>query len=242
MHKSFRRLAWGAASIAATVLPVAHAQSTVIDFEGPDLTGIYFPGDSFSHSGFAMTQQFDFGTVDTGVALAPVAPTNNSSQFYFNGNDGYLSLTSASGGTFSLDGISAAFVPLAGSTAPSQTLGIVAAATTASGESFGLIFSLGDTTSTTTGSPFFVFSNPLDFSSFTDLVAVDFFTCTIANGAFCTLETRNNGQFALDDIHVTSLAAPVPEPETVALMALGLMAMGAVSRRRRAASAAAAAC
>lgn len=234
MRKSFRWLAGSAALLAATLSPGVQAQSTVIDFEDPDLTGLYFPGDTFSQSGFVMTQQFDFGTVDSGASLVPVAPTNNSTQFYFNSNDGYLSLASANGQPFSLDGFSAAFVPLAGSTAPAQTLGIVAAGTTTSGDSFGLIFGLGDTSSTTRGSPFFTYGSPIDFGSFTDLVAVDFFTCTIANGVFCSLATRNNAQFALDDIRVTSIAAPIPEPETMAFMAIGLMALTAVSRRRRA--------
>lgn len=233
MQKSFRRLACVAALAAATLSPLAHAQPAVINFEDPALTGLYFPDESFSQSGFQMTQLADFGTVDTGVSLGAAAPTNNTTQFYFNSNDGFLSLTSLNGLGFSLDGFSAAFVPLLGSPAPPQTLGIVAAATTLTGDSFGIIFGLGNTTSTTQGSPFLTFAGASNFASFTNLLAVDFFTCTISNGAFCTLATRNNAQFALDNILVTGVAAPIPEPETMALMAIGLMALTAVSRRRR---------
>lgn len=232
MHKRFRRLACSVALVAATLSPLAQAQSTVIDFEDPSLTGLYFPGDTFQQAGFAMTQQFDFGTVDVGASLGAAAPTNNPSQFYFNSNDGYLTLTSANGQPFSLDGFSAAYVPLIGSTAPALTLGIVAAGENTAGDFVGVIFGLGNTTSTTQGSPFFTYDSPLDFGSFTDMLFVDFYLCSITGSGFCGLATRNNAQFALDEILVTAVAAPVPEPETMALMAIGLMALTAVSRRR----------
>lgn len=233
MIKSFRWLACGVALAAAGLSPIAQAQSTVIDFEDPNLTGLYFPNDSFSQSGFVMTQGGDFGTVDFAGSLGAAAPTNNPSQFYTNSNDGYLTLTSDSGRPFSLDGFSAAFVPLIGSHATPLTLGIVAYGFTSAGGSFGTIFGLGNTTSTTSGSPFYTFSGALDFGRFSDLVAVQFFTCTISGGDLCTLATRNNAQFALDEIQLTTVAAPVPEPETFALLALGLAVTTTVARRRR---------
>jgi len=230
MPRVIRRLAAIAAFGAASVLPMA-AQATLIDFEDPLLTGLYFSGDTFTQAGFLMTQEFgDSGTVDRGSALGAAAPTNNTTQFYTNTNDGGLLLTSATGRPFSLDGFDAAFVPLIGSVATPQTLGIVAFATTATGATFGTIFGLGNTTSVTQGSPFLTFAGAANFGRFSNLISVDFFTCTIANGQLCTLLTQNNGQFALDNIRVT---APVPEPETYALMMAGLAAMAAVARRRR---------
>ena len=230
MLKGFRRLAAIAALGAATVVPLA-AHAALIDFEDPSLTGLYFSGDSFTQAGFVMTQEFgDSGIVDRAQSLGAAAPTNNRTQYYANTNDGGLLLTSANGRPFSLDGFDAAFVPLIGSVAPPQTLGIVAFATTATGASFGTLFGLGNTTSVTQGSPFLTFSGAANFGSFRNLVAVEFFTCTIANGQLCTLSTQNNGQFALDNIRLT---APVPEPETYALMMAGLAALAAVARRRR---------
>jgi len=230
MYRGIRRLAAIAAFGAATVVPLA-AHATLIDFDDPLLTGLYFSGDTFTQAGFLMTQESgDFGTVDIGQGLGAAAPTNNRTQFYSNTNDGGLLLTGSNGGPFSLDGFDAAFVPLIGSFATPQTLGIVAFATTATGASFGTIFGLGNTTSVTQGSPFLTFAGAANFGRFTNLVAVEFFTCTIANGQVCSLATQNNGQFALDNIRVT---APVPEPETYALMMAGLAALAAVARRRR---------
>jgi hypothetical protein len=230
MFKGFGWLASGAALVAATLAPVAHA--TIIDFEGAALTGLYFPDDTFSQNGILMTQGFDAGTVDVASALGAAAPTNNSTQFYTNINDGELILSSLNGLPFSLNGFSAAFVPLIGSHAAPQVIGVVAFATTMSNVQFGTIFGLGDTSSTTTGSPFLTFSGAANFSGFTNLKTLEFFTCAVVNGQVCTVPTQNNGQFALDNINVT-LTTPIPEPETTALMALGLMVLTAVSRRRR---------
>ncbi len=231
MFKGFSRLATCAAFVAATLAPIA-AHAVIVDFEGDDLTNLYFPGDSFEQNGFLMTQGFDAGTVDVGAGLGAAAPTNNDTQFYTNTNDGELIFTSLGGLPFSLNGFDAAFVPLLSSHAAAQVIGIVAFATAMDGSQFGTIFGLGDTTKTGSGSPFFTFSGAADFGGFTNLKTLEFFTCAVANGQVCVTPTQNNGQFALDNVNLT-IAAPVPEPETTALMALGLMVLTVVSRRRR---------
>lgn len=231
MFKGFSRLACGAALVAAALAPVA-AHAVIIDFEGEALTGLYFPDDSFKQGGFLMTQGFDAGTVDVGSALGAAAPTNNNTQFYSNLNDGELIFTSLSSLPFSLNGFQAAFVPLLGSHAPAQTIAVVALGTTLTNAQVALAFLLGDTTSTTNGSPFLSFSGAANFGAFTNLKTLEFFTCAVVNGQVCTVPTNNNGQFALDNVNLT-IAAPIPEPETTALMGLGLMVLTAVARRRR---------
>jgi hypothetical protein len=47
------------------------------------------------------------------------------------------------------------------------------------------------------------------------------------------LEGRSNALY-IDDIQLALTAAPVPEPETYALLIAGLGIVGAVTRRRRA--------
>jgi hypothetical protein len=223
MFKLIRQLAAGAALVGAALLPQAHA-STVIDFEGEALTGLYFAGDSFSQSGYKMTVDFDFGTVDTAAALGPVAPTGNPTQFYFNSNDGGLIVSRDDGGLFSLDGFSAAFVPLNPSLG--QSIVIVALALDGNGNQFGTAFLLG--TPGASHYPFLTYDDPLDFSGFVDLQAVEFFGCSLVNGQVCAVATQNNAQFAIDNILVTG---PVPEPTTTALMVLGLLGLGLRSRR-----------
>jgi len=233
MLKSFRRLASGAALVAATLVPFA-AHAVIIDFEGDLLNNLYLPGDSFTQNGFRMTQGFDSGIVDFGAnALGAAAPTNNITQLYTNLNDGELIFSSLSSLPFSLNGFQAAFVPLLGSHAPAQVIAVVALGTTLTNAQVAIAFLLGDTTSTTTGSPFLSFSGAANFAGFTNLKTLEFFTCAVVNGQACTVPTNNNGQFALDNVNLTIAAAPIPEPETTALMALGLMVLTAVARRRR---------
>lgn len=230
MLSSTFRFAWGVVALLLVLTSMARA-STFIDFNDPSLTGAYFAGDSFSQAGFLMTQQYDAGTVDTGAALGAVAPTNNTTQFYFNANDGDLLLSRSDGSAFSLDGFSVAFVPLAESRAPAQTIVIVAYATTMTGDVFGTYFGLGNTESTTGGSAFLSYADPLDFAPFTNLASVDFFACALTSSSVCAVATRNNGQFALDNVLVT--AAAVPEPATFAMMVLGLLTLVLAGRRRR---------
>lgn len=232
MHKFFRQLAGGAVIACASLLPQAQA-STVITFDtaAPNL---YFDGEGLSESGFRMTTEYDFGTVDRAFALGEAAPTGNATQFYFNSNDGDLLVNREDGGSFSLDGFFAAFIPLIPSPSQAQTTVIVALGVTDSGNYLATQFGFGS--SETSNYPFIKLDNSAgDFSRFNHLSRVYFFACAVA-GTSCDINTQNNGQFAIDDILVT----PVPEPSTTALLALGLLGvmgvMGPGSRRRRSAA------
>ena len=223
MKKFIRQLAGSAALVGAAMLPMAHA-STVIDFEGDALTGLYNPGDSFEQGGFTMTANYDFGIVGTAGDLGNAGPSGNSTQFFFNSNDGYLTMKATNGAAFSLDGFSAAFVPLIPSPVPNPTIVIVALGIPQVGSAFGTYFGLGS--SATTSFPFITYDNPADFGRFNNLVEVQFFACVL-DASVCATPTLNNGQFALDNISVTA----VPEPGTWALMALGVAGLMVRSRR-----------
>ena len=111
MHHQIRRLFSSAVILAAALAPQAQA-ATLIDFETPSLTGLYFGGESFEQSGFRMTVDYDSGVVDTAGTLGSAAPTGNASQFYSQLNEGGLIVERSDGGLFSLNGFDAAFVPL----------------------------------------------------------------------------------------------------------------------------------
>ena len=221
---SFIRQWGGAAALVLAAFSPQTKAATVIDFEGDALTGLYSPGDSFSQSGFTMTQGFDFGTVDKAASL-PNAPSGNLTQFYFNSNLGDMLLTRGAGRRFNLDGFSAAFVPIDAQLG--QTIVLVAFATDGDGNQFATAFGLG---SGNNGSfPFLTYNDPLDFGRFTNLVSVNFFGCAFTGNFDCSAATiQNNGQFALDDIRLTA----IPEPTTTALLALGLLGLAVASRRR----------
>lgn len=232
MHTLIRQLFSSAALVAAALLPQAQAQTQVIDFEGDALAGLYGPNElgfeSFSQNGFTMTPGFDFGIVGTNNDFTSGAPSGNSSQYFFNSNDGDLLITRTDGGTFSLDGFSAAFVPLLPAPSPAQTIVIVAYAFAADGSQFGTYFGLG--TGVNNRYPFLTYAGAADFGAFKNLVAVDFFGCVLTDTSVCSIASRNNAQFALDNVVVTT---PVPEPSTYALMALGLAGLAVLRNRRK---------
>ena len=226
MRKFFRLLAGGAAIACLGLLPQARG-STVITFDAAP-ANLYMSGDSFSESGFRMKTEYDFGTVDKADALGEAAPSGNATQFYFNSNDGNLLIDREDGGSFSLNGFSAAFVPLIPSPNPAQTTVIVAYGVTDSGAHLATYFNFGS--SSTNHHPFVTYDNSAnDFTVFNHLSRLYFFACALT-GTSCDLNTQNNGQFAIDDIFVT----PVPEPSTTVLLAFGLMGvMGVASRRSK---------
>ncbi|WKB53066.1 NF038120 family PEP-CTERM protein [Eleftheria terrae] len=213
------------ALLALCSLACMPAHATVVDFEAlpPDL---YFDGSGFQQDGFRFSVEGGFGTLDTAAScFITVCPSGNDTQFYSALNDSQLSLSRTDGAAFRLQGFDAAFVaPLNfGSGSPAGQ--IVLHALTASG---GHLFSSWDFgVSGSDGSFSFTRFSGADFASFSAITSIDFSACVYTAGGACQNPGGNLAQFALDNI---ALAPAVPEPASVALLALGL---GALARRSR---------
>ncbi len=224
MKTMFRRLTAVAAIVGAALLPQAQA-STVIDFEGDALNGLYFVGDSFSQSGFRMDVLFDAATVDIATGLGSAAPSGSQGQFYTQSNDGELLITRADGGLFSLDGFSAAYVPI--NTQANPLTVIVALGTFADASTSGVAWDFGAATAGVF--PFVTYTNSAgDFNGFKNLTSLEFFSCSDTAAGLCTVLT-NDGTFALDNVLLT---AAVPEPGTGVMLVAGLLGLLGLARRK----------
>jgi hypothetical protein len=207
------------------VFGLAGSSQAAIDFESiaPNL---FFSGDSFSESGFTLTQTGDFGVVDSAATfVVAVAPSGNSTQFYAGLNDSGLLLTSSTHSLFSLSGFDAAFVAPVFQD-PGVVAGrIVVSAIGAMGET--ILRSWEFAPSGQDGSfAFLTYNAATDFLPFSNIQSAFFLACSYEGDA-CVNPADNLAQFALDNVNV----AAVPEPSTYALVMLGLAAI--TYRRRR---------
>ncbi len=222
MQKLIRRL-YASVAIAGAVLSPQAQATTVIDFEGAGLTGLYANNDSFTQSGYKMTVDFDAGLVDVADASNSTAPRGNLTQFYTQLNEGGLIVERSGGGLFSLNSFDAAFVPL--NPAAAGTTVIVAVGQYANNTSTGVAWLFAP--SATSSFPFASYNNPLDFATFTNVKLVEFYACAFDGVNVCSGPLQNNGQFAIDNISVTA----VPEPAIAVMLSLGLLGLALRSRR-----------
>jgi hypothetical protein len=217
---------WRGALCAAclSVMAILPAKAAVVTFE--DVAPTLFSGDSIVSGGFRFTSS---GTGFSGVDNASAfvfgnAPANADGQFLFMLNNDGIVMSSGSG--FLLRGFDASFIaPLGGLGAGILPGQLLVLAQTLTGALLNQAFEF--TASDANGDFNFasLVASALDGQV---LEAVGFFACVYDAAGACVFDALDvPAQFALDNLRVD-----IPEPGTLALLALALVAAGAFSRRR----------
>ena len=237
------------AGLTMAVLPSARAADVTIDFNGLAPVGL-------THNDAIVSQGFNIGTysndpdaqaddavgaiIDGTDSVASCGllqcPASNSSYATII-NDGYLELTSTTpGATFGLKSFDASFLGSNAYDYPAlpgflRVQGFYADNTTV-WEDYRF-YPPGDQ-----GFEFGSYSSSSLFNNakFTSLY---FFAFVCDASEECLAFETGRGQFAIDNITTTQVAAPVPEPSTWLMMGAGLLGVAGAARRRKQAQASA---
>ncbi len=249
MKKVGSRLAMAAAALLMSVGVQANVVRTTINFDPVDTSTLMFGdfgwlvhGDEFYQPGLsgqsvwfdpfsnaAGAQNGDLvGSLLSGACADLLCPVNNPTQYVGMLDDGVLAFGMTGGLTFSVKSFSAAFI---GSGDPLQsTPGFVRLQGVRDGMSLTATFALTGLDSN--GQLNFNTINTGAFGNYEfDYVYAFGFACAApGGGTTCSAFSTNRAQFALDDIVIEH----VPEPASLALLAVAGIAAGSVTRRRAA--------
>lgn len=222
---------------AALLLAPAARADVLIDFES--ITPyVYLPGETIASDGYEFTiDALGLGVVDTAEAFFfGGAPTNASGQFLAILNDGAVTLEDADHDPFSLQSFAFAFIsPFAGAGMPGVAVGrIVVSALAFNGTTIVQAFEFP----ASDGDGNFSFGTAsaalLDPAFGGALLGVTFSSCVYDDAGACAVPAGLNlAQFALDNVALAAaVPGTVPEPGTLALLALALAGLVAVRRGR----------
>jgi hypothetical protein len=228
----------GAAMIGAIALmSAAPVMADTIDFDSLD-SNTFNGLDTFDAGGyhFAVIDTPVAGPTGTGFAgaigngndpyLCAIAacPSGNSSMFYMGVNDGSVNISRGDNKAFKLGSIDYAFVAPVDNL-PGYSYGaLTVTGTTASGGTISYSFDFPELAGG--NSPFLSASLAAKFGN-TAFSNVTISSCIFTDSG-CVNPFDNKAQFAIDNLTL----APVPEPQTYAMLGLGLAMISLVSRRR----------
>lgn len=232
---------------AAIAVCAGAAQAETIDFEQP-VSGPTTPaapflthGDEFYQGGyffdpFSNASNAQIGDLvgsiingsDLSMCFSVLCPTNNNSTFFGSLNDGAVAFGRLDGASFAINSFDASFLGASGSALPAVSGLLRLQGFTSTGATLSQTFQLaGPDASGALGFGNFQTSGTFATTNFETVYAFGF-ACNAAGN--CSAFSSDRGQFALDNINVTTA---VPEAETTAMFGLGLLAVAATVRRRR---------
>ena len=234
---------------AATLLCMGAAQAGVIqhviNFEQPNSSpfALSLPflthGDQFYQSGFAIDTLSNAAAPvagdlvgalidgsDPGTCAVFQCPTNNTTNYYANLDDGLISLFTLSGLNFTVDGFDAAFMgDPTGLNAGVPGRVIFQGVNALTGAQQGFAFNLG------ANGQFSAFA-PSAASALRNTAWRQMFifgqTCNAAGS--CSSFNSNRAQFGIDNLRLNV----IPEPTSLALVAAAFVGLGVARRRRQA--------
>lgn len=227
-------------------LGVSTANATLIDFDsGLDTTFAGFAplltnGDALAQNGFYIGTASTKATAmlgdlvgaivdgtDNGTCFNVTCPTNNATTYLAMVDDGLPYLQTIGGELFTISSFDASFIAASGASVPNVALLLRVYGFVGNSTYFEDVL-LGGFTAGALQFSTYTLSSTFASRSYEE---VDFYGYACDANGSCNRST-NAAQFALDNINVNvANVTPVPEPETIALMAAGLIALGV--RRRR---------
>jgi len=249
MKKTLASIAFAAAALAASVGAQAGVLRTTINFDPVDTSTLMYGdsgflghGDEFYQAGLAgRTMFFDpfsnaanaqvgdlVGALLNGACSDLLCPVNNPTNYLAMLDDGVVAFGSTDGFRFSVKSFNASFI---GSGDPLQsTPGFIRLQGVRGGVSTTATFALAGLDAN--GQLNFGTINTGAFGNIEfDYVYAFGFSCPAPGaGNSCSSFSTNRAQFALDDITIEH----VPEPGSLALLAVAGLAAGRVTRRRAA--------